>query len=93
MGGAAKAPPIGGSEMQIWVLYSVANCYGQPENNLEGFWEKRPGWYEIRKALLDCGRFETTEQLEEATSKIFSLKVGKDSDYTRFRLEIVSSFQ
>jgi hypothetical protein len=29
-------------EMKIWVLYSIANDYDQPSNNLEAWWKEKP---------------------------------------------------
>lgn len=78
--------------MQIWALFSIDNNYDQPENNLVGFWEKRPGHWRIRKTLESVGTFYSTSALDDATNKVYSLKRARDSIHTEFRLELVEAF-
>jgi hypothetical protein len=37
--------------MTIWCLFSIANDYNQPKNNLECFWASEPSIQDIAKAI------------------------------------------
>lgn len=32
----------------IWALFSIANEYDQPDNNLETFWFHKPGFHDLK---------------------------------------------
>jgi hypothetical protein len=36
----------------IWVLFSIANEYDQPDNNLEAWWFFKPSFTELAKGLV-----------------------------------------
>jgi len=35
----------------IWVLFSIANAYDQPENNLEAWWWEKPDFGTLAKVM------------------------------------------
>jgi hypothetical protein len=40
---------------RIWCLFSIANNYDQPEDNLEGWWVTKPSLDQLRKAIISGG--------------------------------------
>lgn len=67
--------------MKIWCLFSIANDYSQPSNNLECFWVNRP-------TLIDLYIWYNngTRKTEEVTNLLERIVNGKrvrmmDSDY------------
>ena len=36
---------------KIWYLFSIANDYNQPSNNLEAWWSNKPDFFNLTKIL------------------------------------------
>ena len=36
---------------KIWVLFSIANDYDQPDNNLEAWWANKPSFDQLSKTM------------------------------------------
>lgn len=68
---------------EIWVLFSIANDYNQPESNLEGWWSEKPTF----RMLADF--FGINVDLRKENRQIGQLFEGKEVILFRsaFRLE------
>ena len=72
----------------IWCLFSVANMYDQPGNNLEYWWLIKPFSVELAKALSKC----TGAEIDPYSFDVQSLVAGKSIDIgnAEYRLESVA---
>jgi hypothetical protein len=75
----------------IWALFSVANLYDQPSNNLVAWWPDKPSFAELAKALGTEFPCHTDEET------LFVINIWKGSEtldkneQARYRLRPVPS--
>ena len=75
--------------MKIWVLFSIANEYDQPNNNLEAWWVNKPSFDDLARALnlqvdkkqgsADVGRILKGDQVRigEADYRLREIEEGR----------------
>ncbi|WP_037500590.1 hypothetical protein [Sphingomonas jaspsi] len=76
---------------KIWCLFSVANNYDQPDNNLEAWWPEKPS-LETFSALMGKPLGDGDDDWLVAIVQIWAGKGNKlPHDDTRYRLEEVEA--
>jgi len=71
----------------IWCLFSIANDYDQPRNNLVTWWQKKPSLEALAKTL--CHKLGTDDATTVAVVHVWSGKEARIGD-TDYRLEDVA---
>jgi hypothetical protein len=54
---------------KIWCLFSIANNYDQPDNNLIAWWSEKPS-AEILSILLECSKSLVTHLLDGSHERL-----------------------
>jgi hypothetical protein len=73
----------------IWCLFSIANEYDQPKNNLAAWWLKKPTFEQLAEAMGD------TFPSHDETLTIFTTRVWQGGEHRNhktfdtWRLELV----
>lgn len=73
--------------MQIWVVFSIANLYDQPSNNLEAWWFSKPTFEQLVQVVSSPKDSEDLQKKKvEALLKDNILDLGG----IEYRLELIS---
>ena len=84
--------------MKIWVLFSIANEYDQPENNLLAWWFNKPTIemigdvleikFDIKKGNKDLGKIWKGEEIQLTTDYgLYRLEEIEEGKYIREKQE------
>lgn len=72
--------------MKIWVLFSIANMYDQPINNMSAWWVNKPTCKTLGKVIVNATKVEI--------GKIYrGLEIQCRGDETTYRLENIEEGQ
>lgn len=75
--------------MKVWALFSIANEYDQPDNNLEKLWLDKPSFLQLVDTLY--GR-PVEELMDDEIIKAANLLKGErvcDGHHNEYRIEEV----
>jgi len=72
--------------MTIWTLFSIANEYDQPDNNLEAWWSKKPTFIELAEVI------GITVDVKKGNRELGELLKGKEVriEWADYRLEEIT---
>ena len=77
--------------MKIWCLFSIANEYDQPNNNLISWWLEKPNIKELARVLHI--KFDLSKGNSFLGKLLKEQRIKDNSCYTEYRLEQVEEGQ